>query len=55
MISVGMWNVCVIRGVHREFWWENLRQTDHLKNLGVDGCIILKWIFKKNYEDLGLD
>jgi hypothetical protein len=29
------------------FWRENLRKTDHLKDSGVDGRIIIKWIFKK--------
>jgi hypothetical protein len=33
--------------VHIEFWWGNLREGDHLKDRGVDGRIILKWIFKK--------
>jgi len=27
--------------------WENLREREHLKDLGVDGRIILKWIFRK--------
>jgi len=30
-----------------EFWWGNLRKTDHLGNRGVDGRIILRWIFRK--------
>jgi hypothetical protein len=29
------------------FWWGNLKETDHLKELGVDGRIMLKWIFER--------
>ena len=29
------------------FWWGSLRERDLLGVLGVDGRIILKWIFKK--------
>jgi len=29
------------------FRWENLRGRDHLEDPGVDGRIILKWIFRK--------
>jgi len=29
------------------FWWGNLRERDHLGNLGVDGRIILRWIFRE--------
>jgi hypothetical protein len=32
--------------VHTWFCWENLREEDHLKDVGVDGKIKLKWIFK---------
>jgi hypothetical protein len=33
--------------VHTGFWWGNLRDKNRLKNLGVDGRIILKCIFEK--------
>ena len=29
------------------FWWENLRETYHLEERGVDGKTILKFIIKK--------
>jgi len=34
------------------FWWGNLRERDHLEDLGVDGRIILRWIFRK--RDVGV-
>jgi hypothetical protein len=30
-----------------EFWWGNLRERDHWGDPGVDGRIILTWIFRK--------
>jgi hypothetical protein len=33
--------------VHAGFWWRNLRERNHLKRLGVDKRIILKWSFEK--------
>ena len=29
------------------FGWGNLRGRDHLEDPGVDGRVMLKWIFKK--------
>ena len=28
-------------------WWGNLRERVHLEHPGVDGRIILRWIFRK--------
>jgi hypothetical protein len=35
------------------FWWGNLRERDHLEDTGVDGRIILRWIFRN--WDGGMD
>jgi len=35
------------REVYTGFWWGNLRERDHLEYSGVDGRIILRWIFRK--------
>jgi hypothetical protein len=29
------------------FWWENLRERDQWGDPGVDGNLILRWIFRK--------
>jgi hypothetical protein len=34
------------------FWWGNLRERDHWEDLGIDGRIILRWIFMK--QDVGV-
>jgi hypothetical protein len=33
--------------VHVGFWWESWRERGHLKDLGVDRRLILKWIYVK--------
>jgi len=35
------------RGLIHGFWWGNLRERDHFEEPGVDGRIILRWIFRK--------
>jgi hypothetical protein len=32
---------------YRGFWWGNLNERDHLRDPGIDGRIILRWIFRK--------
>jgi hypothetical protein len=39
---VGMWHVWETDEVHTGFWWEDLRERVHLKNLGVNGRVVLK-------------
>jgi len=33
--------------VHTGLWWGNLKERDHLENLGVVVMIILRWVFRK--------
>jgi len=33
--------------VYKGFWWGILSKRDHLEDPGVDGRIILRWIFRK--------
>ena len=31
---------------YTRFLWGNLRERDHLEDPGIDGRIILKWVFR---------
>jgi hypothetical protein len=44
--TVYLWSVFDFH-VHTGFWWGDLREGDHLGDPGIDGSIILEWIFKK--------
>jgi hypothetical protein len=33
--------------VHTGFWWGDLTEIDHLKDLGVHGRVVFKWICSK--------
>ena len=33
--------------MHTGFWWGDLREKNHLEDLGIGGRVILKCIFKK--------
>jgi len=49
-----MWHALEIGEVHTGFWWDNLRERDHLEDLDVDGRLIFKWIFGK-WDEGGMD
>jgi len=42
-----MWHVWETEEVHTGFWWGNMRERDHLEDPGVDGRIMLRWVFRK--------
>jgi hypothetical protein len=42
-----MWHIMETGEVHTGFELGDLRERDHLEDLGVDKRILLKWIFKK--------
>jgi hypothetical protein len=46
----------MVRGeMYTGFWWGKLRDRHHLENQGIDGRLILRWIFRKWEGGHGLD
>jgi len=44
----GACSACGGRGeAYTGFWWGNLRERDYWGDRGLDGRIILRWIFRK--------
>jgi len=41
----GAWRSCGGEG-YTGFWWGNLKDRHHLEDPGVDGRIILRWVFR---------
>jgi hypothetical protein len=39
--------------VYTGIWWDDLRETDHFEDLGVDGRKVLRWIFRRWHGGLG--
>ena len=47
--------LCEIGEAYTGFWWENLRERDHLGDPGRNGRIILRWIFRTWDVAFGLE
>jgi len=41
-----MWHLWGTGDAYTGFWWGNLRERDHFEDPGVEGMIILRWIFR---------
>jgi hypothetical protein len=43
--------ICTVEAF-TEFWWGNLKERDHWGDPGMDGRIILRWIFRSGMGGL---
>jgi len=43
-----MWHEWETREVRTGFWWGDLKERDYLEDLGIDGRIILRWMFRES-------
>jgi hypothetical protein len=49
-----MYNIWGRGEAYTGFWWGNLRERDHFGDPGIDGRVILGWMFRK-WDVGGLD
>jgi len=49
------WYILGREEMHAGFWWGNLRERDHLEDPGIDGRIMLRWVFRKWDGGHGMD
>jgi hypothetical protein len=42
-----MWHTWNRREIYTKFWWETLKERDHLEDIDRDGRIILKCLEEK--------
>jgi hypothetical protein len=42
-----MWHVWGDKEMHAELWLGNLKERNHVEDLGVDGSMIIKWTLYK--------
>jgi hypothetical protein len=50
-----MWHIWGTGVVHMGFWLGDLSERDHFEDLGRDGRMLLRGIFKNWGEEQGLD